>query len=52
VIEVHKEKEVFKESKVYKVFQDRMELTAQTVLKEKEVHKENKELRAYLVREV
>jgi len=36
---------VFKESKVYKVFQDRMEPTVQTVLQGKEVHKENKEFK-------
>ena len=40
--EVLKEKEVYKESKVSKVFQDRMEPTVQMVLQEKEVHRENK----------
>jgi len=52
VIEVRKEKEVFKESRVSKVFQDKMEPMVQTVLQEKEVHRENKVFKAYLVREV
>jgi len=42
VIEVRKEKEVFKESGVSKVFQDKMEQTEQMELQEKEVLRENK----------